>query len=106
MARLTLERIQTFLEREGDYTIRLLNKNMPVPSRYIFALLWFNGNTGLWMARFLEQNLRAAVEESKKEFVEAKQTLIEKIGDYLSKGYEIRGLTSGYDIPPWLQRKG
>jgi len=103
--KLSLDNIQSFLEREGDWTIRLLNKSIQPPKQYIFALLWFNGSTSLWTVRFLEQNLRPAFEESKKEFTGAKQILIEKARVYLSKGYKITVLASGYDIPPWLQRK-
>lgn len=104
-AKLSLENIDTFLEKESDYTIRLLSKHVPVPKRYIFALLWFNGHTGLWIARLLDQNLKPVFEESKKEFSEAKYILIKKIGDWLFKGYKITALQTGYDIPPWLQRK-
>lgn len=64
--------IEELIKTEADYTVRLSNKNVPAPKKYIFALLWFNGNTGLWMARFLEQNVRIVFEESKKEFSEAK----------------------------------
>ena len=103
--KLSLDSIEIFLEKEGDWTVRLLNKSISPPKQYIFALLWFNDNTGLWMVRFLEQNMRPAFEESKKEFRAAKQILIEKARGYLSRGYKITGLTSSYDIPPWLQRK-
>ncbi len=57
------------------------------------------------MARFLEQNMRIVFEESKKEFSEAKQTLIEKTQDYLQKGYKVTSIDSGYYVPPWLSRK-
>ena len=65
---LSLDNIETFLGKEGDWTVRLLNRGIPPPKKYLFALLWFNGDTGLWVARFLEQNLRVISEESNREF--------------------------------------
>ena len=105
MEEISIQRVESFLEREGDYTIRLLNKSVPPPKRYIFALLRFNGNTGLWMTRLLGQNMRPIFEESRKEFLEAKEILIQKIRDYVFKGYKVTVMQTGYDIPPWLLRK-
>ena len=105
MEEMSIEKVESFLEREGDYTIRLFNRSVPPPKRYIFALLWFNGRTGLWMARLLNQNLTAMSEESKREFSGAKQILVGKIRSYISKGYKITVLQSGYYVPPWVQRK-
>jgi len=106
MTKLTIENTKTFLEKEGNYTIRLLNRNVAPPKQYIFALLWLNGNTSLWMVRFIGQNMRALFEESRKKFPEAKQILIEEIEGYLSRGYKITGYESGITYPPpWLARK-
>lgn len=103
--KLSLDNLEAFLGKEGDWTVRLLNRSIPPPEQYLFALLWFRGDTGLWVAHFLEQHLRVISEESNREFMVAKQILIEKIGDFISKGYKITAVSSGYDIPPWLQRK-
>jgi len=102
---LNLKDIEAFLARGGDYTVRLLNKRIAPPSRYIFALLWFNGNTGLWMARFLAQNMQPICEESKKEFQEARRILVHRLRDYMSKGYKVTAMQTGYYVPPWLVRK-
>lgn len=106
MTKLTIENTKTFLEKEGDHTIRLFNKNIASPKQYIFAHLWFNGNTGLWVARFMPQNMRTVFEKSSKDFLQAKQILIEEIEHYLTKGYKITGYESGITYPPyWLARK-
>jgi len=105
MAELSLDNVKTFLEKEGDWTIRLLNKNLPSPKKYIFGLLRFDGNKNTWTVRFLQQNRTVNYENDRKSFLEAKQLLIEEIPTYLRNGYNITVLVSGYEIPPWLQRK-
>lgn len=108
MTKLTIENTKTFLEKygNGDYTITLSNKNVAPPKRYIFVHLRLDSNTGLWMVHFLGQNLRPVFEESKKEFLEAKQVLIQEIEHYISKGYKITGQDTGIVYPPpWLARK-
>ena len=110
MTKLTIEDIKPSLEKEGDYTISLSNIslfNMSVrsPEWHIFGLLFNNPNTGLWTARFLKEDLTVVSEESKKEFSSARQILVKEIADYISRGYEITALSSGYDIWPWLQRR-
>ena len=106
MTKFTIENTKTFLEKEDDHTIRLRNRNVASPKQYLFAHLWFKDNTSLWMVRFIGQNMRAVFEESRKEFPEAKQILIEEIERYLSRGYKITGYESGVTYPPpWLARK-
>jgi len=106
MTKLTIENTKTFLEKQGDHTIRLFNRNVAPPKQYIFAHLWFDGNAGLWMARFMGQNMRAVFEETKKEFSEAKQILIREIEHHISKGYKITVYESIISYPPpWLERK-
>jgi hypothetical protein len=39
MKELSLDIIDNYLNKEGDWTIRLLNKNLSSPRKYIFALL-------------------------------------------------------------------
>lgn len=53
MDKSTLKGIETFLKIEGDCTVRLLNRNVPTPKKYIFATLLFDGNIGLWAAVLL-----------------------------------------------------
>lgn len=101
----SLTNIETFLKMEGDYTVRLLNSDMPQPKRYIFAILWFDGSTGLWTARLVKQNMEPVFQESNNEFLEARQKLFQKVGDYRSKGYKITRVNSGYYIPQHLRRE-
>lgn len=101
----SLKTMETLLKMESDCTVRLLNSGMPTPKEYIFAILRFNGNTGLWTVRFVEQNMEPVFQESNKEFSEAKQKLLQEVGYYRSKGYKITAVTSGYYIPPWVRSK-
>ena len=105
MHKVSLHNLETFLGREGDYTVRLLNGNVPTPERYIFALLRFDSNKNAWAVRFLRQNETVSFEGHRGNFLEAKRVLIEQILPYLHSGYTITAVVSGYYIPPWLKRK-
>ena len=105
MATLNLDSVKTLLEKEGDWTVSLLNENLPSPKKYIFALLHFDGNKGTWTVRFVQQNSVVNFEHDRKSFFEAKQLLIEEIRTYLRSGCNIAAIDSGYEIPPWLKRK-
>lgn len=101
---LSLESVASALYREGDYTVRLFSR----PKQYLFALLRFDGDRGVWTVRVVDQNLRTlGEEETARTFQEAKQALIDTIHDLLLHlpEYKITTLQTGYDIPPWLRRK-
>ena len=106
MDKSTLKGIETFLKIEGDCTVRLLNRNVPTPKKYVFTTLLFDGNIGLWAARFVDQNMEHVFQESDKEFSKAKQKLFKEVGDYISKGYKITSVISCFYIPPWLRKRG
>jgi hypothetical protein len=105
MKELSLDIIDNYLNKEGDWTIRLLNKNLSSPRKYIFALLRFDGERNIWTVKFQQQNRIVSFEEDGKDYLEAKQLLMQKIPDYLQTGYKITVVASGYYIPPSLQRK-
>ena len=106
MATLTLGNLGTYLMREGDYTVRLRNRNLLNPCQYIFAILWFDGNQGLWTTQLVSQNMKTTRGASGRQFSEAKQQLISDVKDYVNEGYLITSVKSiAYSILPWLRRK-
>jgi hypothetical protein len=104
MTKLNLDGVKTFLEKEGDCTIRLLNRNLSNPEKYIFGVIWFDGNKDTWTVRFLQKNWAVKYENGMKKFSDAKESLIKETQTYLDNGYKITALISGFNTP-WLNRK-
>ncbi len=79
-------KVESLIEREGDYTVRLLNKDTHKPERVIFGLLLFDGNISSWLIRFMTRKRVVMFADSRKRFEEARQVLIEKVDNYLDMG--------------------
>jgi len=105
MSRPTLDTINSCLADEGDWTVRLKTERFSSPEKYIFGYIHFDGHKDTWASVFFNQNKKNEFEFIDSSFSKVKETFIKQITEFLSKGYDIAGIFSGYVVPPWLLRK-
>ena len=93
--------VEDLISREGDWTVRLINKKAQRPEQVIFGLLLFDGRTGYWLIRFVTRKKIDVLSDRKSSFLQAKQLLLGKVQSYLDGGYKVTRVTSAYCVTPW-----
>jgi len=111
--------LQEFMSKEGQYTIRLRNKDMPEEDRDYGFYLHFDEDSYTWVLHSFKRvpRLRGLSKDDRKHlwskrwrdvgkeefktFSEAKHKLMERAQILMSKGYKITGCSTVYDLPPW-----
>jgi len=95
-----LENLTSFLERESDYTVRLLNKAEPRLKSVIYGVLWLHGYTDSWKVHLLAPKNQTESLSEKASFNEATEIFVEQVQSYLGKGYKLTVMEMGYSVPP------
>lgn len=67
---LKVEDLSSFLQREADYTVRLLHKTKSRQNRnkIIFGVLLFDGQKDLWAVRFLTRKRVTLSDDSHEQY--------------------------------------
>lgn len=100
---LKVEDLNSILQREADYTVRLLHKTKRRQNlnKVIFGVLLFDGKKDLWSVSFFTRKRVLLSIDDQEQHDKALQFLIEKVQKYIDDDYRITVVQSGYHVTPW-----